>query len=312
MGVGSYRRPKCASINAVRNQVDKILASDIFAGSKKLSQLLVFLVNESLEGHSPNEYSIGVDVFQKHESFDPRIDPLVRVHIGRLRNKLNKYRAMVGEQDPIEIELPPRSYVPSIRMKPRTLAPKLSDARWTNQTVGVRSFRCLSSDKADEYFCDGLVEELIHAMTKLNGLRVIPIRTVQAGRNSGLSVRELHEQLEIEAVLDGNVRKGAHALRVAVQLSNASDASVISSEMYERQMDDEFALQKEIADAIVHSLFLRADLAVSDVPLPPPTNNAKQISCKSEALSATNGEPQFAPDGRLRKHALRARAGGEG
>lgn len=309
MGVGGYRRPRCASINAIRNQVDKILASDVFAGSKKLSQLLVFLVNESLEGHSPNEYSIAVDLFQKHDNFDPRIDPLVRVHVGRLRNKLNKYRAMVGQQDPIEIELPPRSYVPQIRVKSFTAPRNSPEARGTTRTVGVRSFRCLSSEKADEYFCDGLVEELIHAMTKLKGLRVIPIRNGQAGVNSSLSIRDLHEKLEIHAVLDGNVRKGAHTLRVAAHLSNAGDASVVWSEMYERQVDEEFALQKEIADAIAGSLFLALDLEEAEEPFRPHSNGRNLSVCKSDGVSPESDEPDFAPEASRSKRVLGATAG---
>lgn len=82
------RQPKGASAAAIRNQIEKILTSESFVGSHKLSQLLAFLVDQAIEGHDLNEYSIAVDVFQKDDSFDPRIDPLVRVHASRLRNKL--------------------------------------------------------------------------------------------------------------------------------------------------------------------------------------------------------------------------------
>jgi TolB-like protein len=265
--------------------------SESFVGSHKLSQLLIFLVDQALEGCSPNEYSIAIDALQRDESFDPRIDPLVRVHVGRLRNKLNQYRTTVGLHDPIEIELPPRTYVPRIRVRPRPMPPRVPDAANAARKIAVRPFRSLSSAEPDEYFCEGLIEELIHAMAKIKNLQIIPIEAVQGGRNARLDARELYEKLGVVVVLDGNVRKSAHQLRVAAHLTNTADGSVIWSEMYERHIDDAFTIQvmviqEDIAHAIANALCLERDLTLlPEQPPPSPAGNLKDISGTSQDIS---------------------------
>lgn len=279
-----FRQPKGASGAAIRNQVDKILASDSFAGSNKLNQLLLFLVDQALEGHSLNEYSIAMDVFRKDDSFDPRIDPMVRVYVSRLRNKLNQYRTTAGLHDPIEIELPPRTYVPRIRVRPRPMPFRLPNAASAARTVVVRPFRHLSSEGPDEHFCEGLIEEIIHAMAKIKHLRIIPIESLEGGRTASANFRELCQKLRVEAILDGNVRKGADKLRVAAHLTNAADGSVIWSEIYERPVDEAFAnqlfaIQEEIAHAIVTASWAAGrELAPAEQPPHIPAENLKDIA----------------------------------
>ncbi len=293
------RQPKGASAAAIRNQIDKILTSESFAGSRKLSQLLAFLVDQAIEGHDLNEYSIAVDVFQKDDSFDPRIDPLVRVHTSRLRSKLNQYRATAGLHDPIEIELPPRTYVPRIRVRARPMRPKAPEPVNVARNIVVRSFRCLSSEEPDEYFCEGLVEEIIHAMTKIRHLRVFPIETVRGSRNAGLNFRELSEKLGVEAVLDGNVRKRLHKLRVAAHLTNAADGSVTWSEMYEHDIAEDFAtqvfaIQEQIAHSIVNALWLGSDLAAPGQPALAPADDLQRITCTSQDVSISETRAEWA------------------
>jgi TolB-like protein len=283
MNEDHFRQPKRASDAAIRSQVDKILASGSFAGSNKLNQLLVFLVDQALEGHSLNEYSIAMDVFRKDDSFDPRIDPMVRVYVRRLRNKLNEYRTTAGLHDPIEIELPPRTYVPTIRARPRPMPFRLPKAASLARTVAVHPFRQLSSEGPNEHFCEGLVEEIIHAMAKVKHLRTIPTETLEGGRNASANFRELYEKLRVEAVLNGNVRKGADKLRVAAHLTNAADRSVIWSEIYERPVDDVFAnqlfsIQEEIAQAIVTALWAAIELAPPEQPLPVPAEHFRDTA----------------------------------
>lgn len=260
-GADASKEPERAWGPAVREQLDKILATDGFAGARKLGQLLVFLVEHAIEGRTFNEYSIAIDVFQKDESFDPRIDPVVRVYVRRLRTKLNEYRTTTGSHDPVEIVLPPRTYVPIIRRRDR---PKFVNSSGVSalSNIAVRSFRHLSKDLADEHFCDGLAEEVIHALTKLKGLRVISVPSLEAGGTVRLSARELHEQFGVEIVLDGYVRKSANTLRVSAHLTNAS-GTLIWSEIYKRPMDDDaLALQSNIADSIAFAICALTDGSV--------------------------------------------------
>lgn len=260
MGADALNRPERAWIDAVRGQVNKILETGAFAGSRKLSRLFVFLVDQAIDGRSFNEYSIALDVFQKDESFDPRLDPMVRVYVRRLRDKLNQYRTTTGLQDPVEIVLPPRTYVPTIRIRPGPVSAGLPEPKSGQRNIAVRAFRCLSPNKDDEYFCDGLVEELIHALAKLKQLRVIPVPALEEGGAVGPSARELRDRFRVEAVLGGNVRKGPDTLRVSAHLTNAVDGTLIWSEIYERPAGDVFTLETKIADTIVGALIRQIHL----------------------------------------------------
>lgn len=97
---------------AVRAQVERLLSGPSFALSLRRGQLLRYLVERTLTGEGINEYAIGVDVFEKPPSFDPRIESIVRTEAGRLRQKLREYYAGDGRQDPVLIEIPLRSYQP--------------------------------------------------------------------------------------------------------------------------------------------------------------------------------------------------------
>src|SRR3954465_14796767 len=93
------------SPDAVQRQLQRVLESKVFAIAPRLSKFLRFGVESALAGTNPvNEYSIGVDVFERDNSFDPRVDPIVRVHARRLRSKLAQYYETVGLEDRIEIQ----------------------------------------------------------------------------------------------------------------------------------------------------------------------------------------------------------------
>ena len=98
----------------IRSYLDTLLASPEFATSGRKSRLLRYLVEQALAGKASqiNEYGIGLDVFERPSSFDPRVDSVVRAEISRLRNKLKDYYNGAGRLDPIVIELPQRDYIP--------------------------------------------------------------------------------------------------------------------------------------------------------------------------------------------------------
>lgn len=110
----------------VEEQLGRILANDHFARSPRLSSFLRFVVEAKLDGHEARvqEYAIGIDVFDRGESFDPRVDSIVRVEAGRLRDRLSKYYAEEGREDPILISLPRRGYVPEFAPTGQTSAPE--------------------------------------------------------------------------------------------------------------------------------------------------------------------------------------------
>ncbi len=99
----------------VRSQIDRMTASDDFSRSPQLGAFLRFVVEEALQGKSDRikAYTIGVDVLRRHATFDPQLDPIVRVEATRLRRTIDRYYAGLGAADAIRIDLPRGSYIPT-------------------------------------------------------------------------------------------------------------------------------------------------------------------------------------------------------
>jgi serine/threonine-protein kinase len=111
-----------------------------------------------------------------------------------------------------------------------------------------------SADPENEYFSDGMTDELITALSKVEGLRVASRSSVFALKNLREDVRTLGGRLNVSTLLEGSVRKSGNRIRVSVQLSNAADGSTLWSERYDRELADVFAVQDEIAGTIVRTL----------------------------------------------------------
>src|SRR5262245_15744914 len=101
--LGSAPAAAVPSPNGIRNELEKILSSEAFLPAPQLSRLLRFIVEQEIGGHGDElkEYTLGVQVFRKTESFDPRVDNVVRTEARRLRQKLAEYYQTGGAKDPI-------------------------------------------------------------------------------------------------------------------------------------------------------------------------------------------------------------------
>jgi len=131
-----------------------------------------------------------------------------------------------------------------------------SAARSDMPSVAVLPFKNLSADPDNEYFTDGLTEELIGALANVEGLR-IPARTsVYALRETNLDIQEIGRRLGVDNILEGSVRKAGDQLRISAQLIKVSDGFNLWSETYDREFSDVFVIQGEIADNIVEALQL--------------------------------------------------------
>ena len=118
-------------------------------------------------------------------------------------------------------------------------------------------FLNLSSDKENEYFSDGLAEEIINALTKLENLRVTARTSAFAFRGEKQDIRQIGQTLQVANVLEGSVRKAGNRVRISVQLIDASNDNNLWSERYDREMTDVFEIQDEISQAIVAKLKVR-------------------------------------------------------
>jgi eukaryotic-like serine/threonine-protein kinase len=122
------------------------------------------------------------------------------------------------------------------------------------RSIAVLPFVNSSADPDNEYFSDGMTDELITALSKVEGLQVASRTSVFALKNLREDVRTLGARLNVSTVLDGTVRKSGNRLRISVQLSSVADGRTLWSERYDREMSDVFAIQDEIAGTIVRTL----------------------------------------------------------
>jgi serine/threonine-protein kinase len=127
----------------------------------------------------------------------------------------------------------------------------------TERSVAVLPFANLSPDPENEYFADGMTDELINALAKVPGLRVVSRTSVFAFKGRQQDVRTIGATLSVECVLEGSIRRAGRRLRTAVQLVNVADGYQLWSETFDREMEDVFAVQDEISRGIVNALKLR-------------------------------------------------------
>ncbi|HEX3353024.1 MAG TPA: protein kinase [Terriglobales bacterium] len=121
-------------------------------------------------------------------------------------------------------------------------------------SIAVLPFLNLSADKENEYFSDGLAEEIINVLAKLPELRVIARTSAFAFRGKENDLRTIGEKLRVGTVLEGSVRRAGNRVRVTVQLINVADESHLWSEQYDREITDIFAIQDDISQAIGNAL----------------------------------------------------------
>ena len=133
-------------------------------------------------------------------------------------------------------------------------------------SIAVLPFRNMSADPEQEYFCEGLAEELIDALARLKGLRVVARTSAFQFTGKGHDLCDVGKKLNVKTVLEGSVRKAGNRLRINAQLINADDGYHLWSERYDRDMDDVFAVQDEIARTVVEKLKVKL-LGESDVPM---------------------------------------------
>jgi len=122
------------------------------------------------------------------------------------------------------------------------------------RSLAVLPFVNGSADPENEYLCDGVTDELINALTKVEGLRIASRTSVFALKGKPQDIRAIGALLGVSAVLEGTVRKADDRLRITVQLAAADDGRTLWSERYDRRLDDVFAVHDEIARTIVSTL----------------------------------------------------------
>jgi serine/threonine-protein kinase len=303
----------------VRAELDKILASPGFINADRLSRFLRYVVDETLDGQIDKlkETLLGIEVFGRKPTYDPRVDAVVRTEAVKLRARMRDYYETEGREDPVRIDIPKGGYVPAFHFREELVEPvtppsiagealpdsepaiwkttvvaiaivavlaasvwiavrkgSRPDGRPELASIAVLPFEDLSSQHDQEYFCDGMTEEIIDALTKVGGFRVVARTSSFAFKGKQQDIREIGKKLNVGAVLEGSVRKYGNKLRVTAQLNSVADGYHLWSETYERELQDVFSVQDEISQAIVNTLQVK--LTAGETGVRPKPNQAPE------------------------------------
>jgi serine/threonine-protein kinase len=247
----------------VRAQLDRILHSRAFRNSERLQRFLKFAVECALEGTVDRlkESLLGRFVFDRGSKYDPRTDSIVRVESQRLRKKLREYYEVEGRADPVSIVFKAGSYVPtfvyltSVYDRRRQTQGEEPEARLLNrQTVAVLPLSNLSADPEQEYFCDGITDDIIYALSRIPGLNVIGHTSVFALKGAAEDIREIGTRLAAGTIVDGSIRKSGNRLKIFAEILDVASGEIRWAETYARTLDGLFTLEEEIAQAVARAL----------------------------------------------------------
>jgi serine/threonine-protein kinase len=273
-------RPESVRAAEVREQLERILSDPAFSGANRRSRLLRFLVEQEIEdrGESLKESVIASEVFDRAPDYDPQVDSVVRVEVGRLRARLAEYYGKAHRDGLVRIEIPRGGYRPIFvfpKGAPEVPAPA-TRSRWmavsavvlligllaglavwkfrpaapsAPMAVAVLPFLNLGPDKNDEYLGDGICEELTETLAEFNDLRVVARTSAFQYKNKSADVREIGRNLRAAAVIEGSVARRGGEFHVIAQLIRSSDGYHLWSHTYDATLAELPAVEAGIAQA---------------------------------------------------------------
>jgi len=272
---------------AIERELQAVLASAIFRDAEALKRLLRYSVEHTLGGQGTElkEYRVGVEVFGRDPSFDPRIDPVVRMAARRLRVKLAEYYAGQGRSDLIHIDIPKGGYAATFTPAQQPRLPSARRRFWgfavyvalaavicvlilltvrraarheptllAVHSVVVLPFQNLSGDPSQDYLADGITEELVTDLAQIHALRVISRTSAFTYKGSKKNLAEIARELDVDAVVEGSVARSGERIRVTAQLIAASNDAHIWAQTYEGSFTDLLDLQSRVAQAVVEQV----------------------------------------------------------
>lgn len=246
-------------------QLNRIVNSREFITSRRLIDFLRFVTERTLAGdtRSIKQYTIGVEVYDRDASFDPKSEPLIRIEASRLRRVLDKYYKGSGKTDPVYIEIPRGTYVPRFSYiqvfrgrfsLPSETSSEVSPGPLKKPVVAVFPLENLGEDQ-HKYLINGIGEELTAEFSRCPDIRVIAFcSTVQSSWQSK-GIRESALELGANFALTGHMRRSGERIRISVNLLDVSTGEQIWSERFD---EDFHPLQLfDIEDRVVRTVLAK-------------------------------------------------------
>ncbi|RKQ71568.1 TolB-like protein [Litorimonas taeanensis] len=253
---------------AVCAQLERVLRDDIFSETTRMKRFLRYVVYETLHGRSEQlkGYTIGVEVFDRPDDFDPQADTIVRVQAGQLRRRLDLYYADAGLEDPVRFIIPKGQYAPVFEMQRKgsestnksdtsmvvtqsQVSKTLKDELQTRPGIAVLAFQDLSEGAENHFFSEGLTTEIINALIQFRYLRIISCSPTIERRGQVADIKAVAKEYDVQFVLSGSIRRVGDVCRVWVDLLHAETGEHVFSRSIDKKFipSQIFDLQEEIA-----------------------------------------------------------------
>jgi len=220
------------------------------------------ILYEMITGRLPFEGDTALSIAVKHKTEIPR-DPrefnrqipeeLSRLILKCMEKEKERRYQRVDEILSALVTIESRTPTTGIAAAKITDTEKILEAEW-KKSIAVLAFSNLSPEREQDYFCDGLTEEIINALSHVRELRVVARTSAFAFKGKEIDIREVGEKLNVDAVLEGSVRKVGDRLRITAQLINVADGYHLWSERFDRAMKDVFDIQDEVTLEIIDKL----------------------------------------------------------
>ncbi len=262
-----------SEIEAITNHLNKLAASPMFAQAQRLVSFLRYVVGEELGngGKQVNQYALAMELYNRDESFDPATDSVVRVDAGRLRTKLREYYNTDGQEDQVQFELPKGKYVVKIHFDStvNSNTPTAINAGAKNtenssinskqslpgkSSIVVLPIEALSGDIQDQKLADGITTEVINHLGKAHAFDVVSRNSAFAYKGQNKDAREVGQELNVNYVLEGSLRKSGNRVRVAVALIDTQSNHQVWAESYDHELGDIFELQDQFGQTVASTL----------------------------------------------------------
>jgi adenylate cyclase len=285
------------SAEEVQNQLGRLLASGSFANADRMSRFLRYVVERTLAGEADRlkEYAIGVDVFDRDEQYDPRVDSIVRVEAARLRSKVEEYYNRDGLEDPVVIRLRRGSYVPAFENRPAIAlpdppasAPPATMARrtrgwllaltagviivaalawrtgpWTtggpapSTTIAVLPLAHYSNVETDSMLAARLTDGITSELARIGTLRVVSHTSALQFAGVRRPLREIARALNADLVMEGSVLTKSDSVHVSARLVDGTTDQKIWVQDFDGSTSELAELQRNIAAGVAAALVKR-------------------------------------------------------
>jgi tetratricopeptide (TPR) repeat protein len=248
----------------IRTQLDLILRSRAFIQSHRIRRFLQFVVEESLLGqpHRLKEYLIGLEVFDRREAFDPRVDSIVRVEARRLRYKLDEYYRIEGREDSVRIVLRKGSYVPIFEYRNNGSGASLIAPR---RSVEISPFSIINATPDTTAAAEEIQRRLTHVLIKEGYFQVVARLQPDPAPGEASPVWHgapaLHSSNPADYVVEGRIEFHDDGFRLLLQLLQSADRAYIWSETTDGRLQD-LSCVDHVAQQLVRDLTAPAGEAV--------------------------------------------------